>query len=78
MAEHHNGPVELGAPMDYPEHEKTYDFFIAATDAADPMVKGFAVIAIFILPNIQAELILCTEPFLFVHNLPPPLHIANA
>ena len=54
------------------------DFFIAATDAADPMVKGFAVIAIFILPNIQAELILCTEPFLFVHNLPPPLRIANA
>ena len=30
MAEHHNGPVELGAPMDYPEHEKTYNFFIAA------------------------------------------------
>ena len=31
MAEHHNGPVELGAAMDYPEHEKTYNFFIAAT-----------------------------------------------
>ena len=31
MAEHHSGPVEMGAPMDYPEHEKTYDFFIAAT-----------------------------------------------
>ena len=31
MAEHHNGPVELGASMDYPEHEKTYDFFIAAS-----------------------------------------------
>lgn len=30
MAEHHSGPVEMGAPMDYPEHEKTYDFFIAA------------------------------------------------
>ncbi len=29
MAEHHNGPVELGAPMDYPEHEKTYNLFIA-------------------------------------------------
>ena len=54
------------------------DFFIAAADAADPMVKGFTVIAIFILPNIEAELILCTEPFLFVHNLPPPLRIANA
>jgi hypothetical protein len=30
MAEHHSGPVEMGAPMDYPEHEKTYDLFIAA------------------------------------------------
>ena len=29
MAEHHSGPVEMGAPMDYPEHEKTYDLFIA-------------------------------------------------
>ncbi|MGB3815813.1 MAG: aa3-type cytochrome c oxidase subunit IV [Shinella sp.] len=31
MAEHHNGPVEMGAPMDYPEHEKTYNFFINVT-----------------------------------------------
>ncbi|MBB5042743.1 aa3-type cytochrome c oxidase subunit IV [Shinella fusca] len=30
MAEHHNGPVELGAAMDYPEHEKTYGFFVNA------------------------------------------------
>lgn len=30
MAEHHSGPVEVGAPMDYPEHEKTYNFFIHA------------------------------------------------
>lgn len=29
MAEHHTGPIEMGAPMDYPEHEKTYDLFIA-------------------------------------------------
>nr|WP_298102845.1 aa3-type cytochrome c oxidase subunit IV [uncultured Shinella sp.] len=29
MAEHHSGPVEMGAPMDYPEHEKTYNLFIA-------------------------------------------------
>ena len=29
MAEHHSGPVETGAAMDYPEHEKTYDLFIA-------------------------------------------------
>ncbi|MGB3877216.1 aa3-type cytochrome c oxidase subunit IV [Shinella zoogloeoides] len=30
MAELHNGPVELGAPMDYPEHEKTYNLFVHA------------------------------------------------
>lgn len=29
MAEHHSGPIETGAAMDYPEHEKTYDLFIA-------------------------------------------------
>lgn len=29
MAEHHTGPVETGAQMDYAEHEKTYNLFIA-------------------------------------------------
>lgn len=29
MAEHHNtGPAQLGAAMDYPEHEKTYAGFM--------------------------------------------------
>ena len=31
MSEHHTGPVEQGAPMDYLEHERTYDRFIAAS-----------------------------------------------
>lgn len=31
MSEHHSGPVELGAPMNYVEHEKTYDRFLALT-----------------------------------------------
>ncbi|WP_428426261.1 aa3-type cytochrome c oxidase subunit IV [Pararhizobium sp.] len=31
MAEHHSGPAELGAPMDYAEHEKTYNFFLEGT-----------------------------------------------
>lgn len=31
MSEHHSGPVETGAPMDYKEHERTYDLFIAGT-----------------------------------------------
>lgn len=29
MSEHHTGPLETGAKMDYPEHEKTYDMFVA-------------------------------------------------
>jgi hypothetical protein len=28
MSEHQSGPVELGAPMDYAEHEKSYNMFI--------------------------------------------------
>lgn len=28
MAEHHSGPAEVGASMDYAEHDKTYNGFI--------------------------------------------------
>ncbi len=31
MAELNNGPVELGAEMDYAEHEKTYNMFLGLT-----------------------------------------------
>lgn len=30
MSEHHTGPVEVGAPMNYSEHEKTYNAFLSA------------------------------------------------
>ncbi len=30
MDNHHSGPVETGATMDYAEHEKTYEKFLAA------------------------------------------------
>ncbi|KRB51859.1 cytochrome c oxidase [Rhizobium sp. Root708] len=30
MAEHNTGPAEVGAPMDYKEHEHTYNMFLAA------------------------------------------------
>ena len=30
MAEHHSGPVEVGASMDYAEHDKTYNGFLFA------------------------------------------------
>ena len=32
MAEHtYDGPVELGAEMDYPAHERSYDAFVTVT-----------------------------------------------
>ncbi|MGG2476987.1 aa3-type cytochrome c oxidase subunit IV, partial [Rhizobium sp. BR5] len=31
MSEHHTGPVEVGAEMNYAEHEKTYSAFLAMT-----------------------------------------------
>ncbi|QCI96959.1 aa3-type cytochrome c oxidase subunit IV [Agrobacterium larrymoorei] len=31
MSEHHNGPLELGAKMDYSDHEKTYNGFLVAS-----------------------------------------------
>jgi hypothetical protein len=30
MAEHYSGPVEVGASMDYAEHDKTYSGFLFA------------------------------------------------
>lgn len=38
MAEHKSGPVELGASMDYPEHEKTFNFFVNATKYGTMMI----------------------------------------
>lgn len=31
MSEEPSGPLEMGAQMDYAEHENTYSFFLAAT-----------------------------------------------
>lgn len=31
MAEQKSGPLETGAPMDYSEHEKTFNLFVAGT-----------------------------------------------
>lgn len=38
MAEHKSGPVEVGAAMDYAEHEKTYKGFINAAKYGSMMV----------------------------------------
>jgi hypothetical protein len=38
MAEHHTGPAETGAPMDYREHEKTYDMFVAGAKYGSALI----------------------------------------
>jgi hypothetical protein len=38
MAEHHTGPAETGAPMDYREHEKTYNMFVAGAKYGSALI----------------------------------------
>jgi F0F1-type ATP synthase assembly protein I len=38
MSEHHSGPVEVGAEMDYAEHDKTYAGFINAAKYGSMMI----------------------------------------
>lgn len=73
MAEHHTGPLETGAPMDYAEHEKTYNFFLTATKYGTlfcvslliAMAAGFftsagffSAVVLFILLNIAGFVLL--------------------
>ncbi|NTJ65505.1 aa3-type cytochrome c oxidase subunit IV [Agrobacterium rhizogenes] len=43
MAEHHTGPAELGAPMDYKEHEKTYNLFISGAKVGSAIVAALLI-----------------------------------
>lgn len=43
MAEHHTGPVETGAPMDYKEHEKTYNLFITGTKVGSMIIVALLI-----------------------------------
>ncbi|MDL2399331.1 aa3-type cytochrome c oxidase subunit IV [Rhizobium mayense] len=43
MAEHHTGPVEMGAPMDYKEHEKTYNLFLRAAKLGTTIVAALLI-----------------------------------
>jgi hypothetical protein len=38
MAEHHSGPVEVGADMDYAEHDRTYDGFTKVAKYGSMMI----------------------------------------
>ncbi|PST19897.1 aa3-type cytochrome c oxidase subunit IV [Rhizobium sp. JAB6] len=43
MAEHHTGPAEVGAPMDYKEHEKTYNLFISGAKVGSAIVASLLI-----------------------------------
>lgn len=43
MAEHHTGPIETGAPMDYKEHEKTYNGFIASAKIGSALIVALLI-----------------------------------
>ncbi|MFT4003311.1 MAG: aa3-type cytochrome c oxidase subunit IV [Rhizobium sp.] len=43
MAEHHTGPVETGAAMDYKEHEKTYNLFISGAKVGSAIVAALLI-----------------------------------
>lgn len=43
MAEHHTGPAETGAPMDYREHEKTYDGFLFVAKAGSAVIAALLI-----------------------------------
>lgn len=48
MAEHTpSGPVETGAEMDYPEHEKTYSLFITLTKYGSLIVAALLIAMVF-------------------------------
>lgn len=54
MAEHaHSGPVELGAPMDYPEHRRTFDSFVNLTKVTT--LASIAVIQALVLFGIASN-----------------------
>lgn len=43
MAEHHTGPVETGAAMDYREHEKTYNLFVSGAKVGSAIVAALLI-----------------------------------
>lgn len=47
MSEHHSGPAELGAAMDYAQHEKSYKIFLNGA-------KYGAMVIVFLLISMAA------------------------
>ena len=43
MAEHKTGPIETGAPMDYKEHEKTYNMFLKSAKVGTIVIAALLI-----------------------------------
>lgn len=43
MAEHHTGPIETGASMDYKEHEKTYNGFMLVARVGSAVIAALLI-----------------------------------
>lgn len=43
MAEHNTGPAETGAPMDYKEHEKTYNLFLSSARIGSAIIAALLI-----------------------------------
>ncbi|NKJ03268.1 MULTISPECIES: aa3-type cytochrome c oxidase subunit IV [Rhizobium] len=43
MAEHNTGPAETGAPMDYKEHEKTYNLFLSSARVGSAIIAALLI-----------------------------------
>ena len=48
------------------------DILITATDSSKPFIKGFVIMLVFIMPNINSKFIRFTKPLFYCHQLIPP------
>ena len=47
------------------------DVGVAVADAVKPLVEGLVVMTVLLVPNVDAELVISTEPLLYVHFSSP-------
>ena len=54
------------------------DILITATDSFQPFLKGFVIMLIFVMPNINSKFIRFTKPLFYCHQLHPPCDTKSA
>ena len=54
------------------------DILITATDSFQPFIKGFVIMLVFIMPNINSKFIRFAKPLFYCHQLHPPCATKSA